>query len=226
MLRLAPLLLLLFSCFNPDLTGVVYTCAADNPQCPAGYSCVEGACKAQGDFAMSANGDATSAPADLVTLDPPDLAKPSGCASGGGHFVGGSAWACDQAWDFGKINEVCAAGFSPCISMDGVDLSACGKLPRFYVLKLNACLDVSGCAQLTPQTIRSCDGNLSGVPRWRFGCGAKLSTVQDCPLPCGGSSQAFRCINTIGKYACESAATAELDANSSNQYGLLCCAKT
>jgi hypothetical protein len=156
--------------------------------------------------------DATSGAADLVTFDPPDLAKPSGCASGGGQSVG-SAWACGESWDFGKINTVCAAGFAPCTSMDGVDLSACSKLPRFYVLKLNACLDVSGCASLTPQTIRSCDGNLSGVPRWRFGCGAKLSTVQDCPLPCGGSSQAFRCLNTIGKYACESAASAELDAN-------------
>ncbi len=225
MLRVAPLLMLLLSCFNPDLTGVVFTCSAERPECPAGYSCVEGACKAQGDFAMSPSADATSGAADLVTLDPPDLAKPSGCASGGGQSVG-SAWACGESWDFGKINTVCASGFAPCTSMDGVDLSACSKLPRFYVLKLNACLDVSGCASLTPQTIRSCDGNLSGVPRWRFGCGAKLSTVQDCPLPCGGSSQAFRCLNTIGKYACESAASAELDANASNQYGVLCCAKT
>jgi len=223
MLRLAPLLLVFVSCFNPDLTGVVHTCSAERPECLAGYSCVDNVCKVQGDFAKS---EIDAAPtADFATSDPPDLAKPSGCASGGGQSVG-SAWACGESWDFGKINTVCAAGFVPCTSMDGVDLSACSKLPRFYVLKLNACLDVSGCASLTPQTIRSCDGNLSGVPRWRFGCGAKLSTVQDCPLPCGGSSQAFRCINTIGKYACESAATAELDANQSNQYGVLCCAKT
>lgn len=224
MLRLAPLLVLLFSsCFNPDLSGVVHTCSAERPECLPGYSCVDNFCRVQGDFAKSEIDASTTA--DFATLDPPDLAKPSGCASGSGQSVG-SAWACGDSWDFGKINTVCAAGFVPCTSMDGVDLSACSKLPRFYVLKLNACLDVSGCASLTPQTIRSCDGNLSGVPRWRFGCGAKLSTVQDCPLPCGGSLQAFRCINTIGKYACESAATAELDANASNQYGVLCCAKT
>lgn len=208
------------SCFSPDLSQVVFTCSVQRPECPAGYSCQAGECVPFGDFSTPP-ADSGPAPADQA-MQPPDLSR-SGCSAGDGYSLGATAWACPGLFDFGKINTVCASGYTPCTKMDGIDQTACSKLSRFYVLKLNAAMDLPNCSSATPATLKTCDGNIPTVPTYRYGCGAKLPLVTDCSLPCGGSLQAFRC--AFAPYKCDNVPSADLDANPSPDYGVLCCAK-
>jgi len=65
-------LLSLVGCFDPQIPSGGFTCTADHPQCPEGFSCVSNLC-VQGTQAPENNPDA------LLTL--PDLAPPTDGAS-------------------------------------------------------------------------------------------------------------------------------------------------
>ncbi len=208
------------SCFSPNLSEVVFTCTAQRPECPAGHSCQAGECRPFGDFAAPSVDSGPGLVDQAMPL--PDLSR-SGCSAGDGHSLGPTAWACPALFDFGKINTVCAPGFSPCTKMDGIDQAACRRLSRFYVLKLNAGMDLSNCALATPASLKTCDGSIPTIPTWRYGCGAALQYVNECSLPCGGATQAFRCL--YSNYRCDNVPSADLDANPSPDYGVLCCAK-
>ena len=72
-------------CFDPQISSGAFTCTADHPQCPEGFSCIDNSC-VQGTNPPANLPDLTQADALESTIDlanAHDLAKSSCVASGG-----------------------------------------------------------------------------------------------------------------------------------------------
>ena len=208
--------LLVSGCFNPDLTGVEFTCdVSTSPQCPAGLSCVDGNC---------------AVPLPPLMIIAPTAPSTTGCALGGGVDIsksGKSAWACAGIFEGRKddstrnINRLCAAGYSLCTNADAIDLSKCDKdAPGFYMSRVfsvhNNKNDKS--AQCAAQ------GTNTFFPGWA-GCGAAQTNSLPLPTKCSGFARTWDC-QIDRMLACDDGGfplTPEGAQNERADYGALCC---
>lgn len=206
--------LFIAGCFNPDLTGVEFTCDVDtSSQCPAGLSCVDGNC---------------AVPSPPLMIIAPTAPSTTGCAFGGGVDIsknGKSSWACAGVFEGTKdntknINRLCAAGYALCTTGDNIDLTKCDKdAPGFYMARV--------LTQSTGGNNAQCvqPGMNVSFPGWA-GCGAAQSVSVQLPgSKCSGFARAWDCIKDR-KLACDalgSPYTPEGAKNERSDYGALCC---
>lgn len=207
--------LFIAGCFNPDLTGVEFTCDVDtSSQCPAGLSCVDGNC---------------AVPSPPLMIVAPSAPSSTGCALGGGVDIsknGKSSWACAGVFDATKdntknINRLCAAGYSLCTTADNIDLTKCDKdAPGFYMARVPTKRDkrndtTAQCTQI---------GSYTNYPSWA-GCGAAQGNALPLSPKCSNFARTWDC-STDDMLACDGLGfpfTPEGARNARADYGALCC---
>lgn len=227
---IAALILFLVGCFNPDLSGVVFSCSQENPACPAGQQCNAGKCVTPLGPLADLRGFEDLTAADLQPQDfsVADLPPQQGCAPGlkFGVPVGLNTWACLGQWSAGKASTLCAPGFAPCRSGATVDQAACTAIkPYFFVLDSVAeAIDIPACGTKDP-TKYFCGEPLPKVNiRLRYGCGGLVSFIirRNCGLGCFGLNDALACANGAFDYNCDYAPFSS-DFNQRGDVGVLCC---
>lgn len=171
------------SCYNPDLSGVSYTCDEANPYCPDGLECVSGACLTPG---------STPAVPDGGTAGPPDGSMTVNGCKGQGFVVGMNYFACPGVFNgdtrdmIPAASALCATGFKICGDAKGLDVAACRALGGFFATSVNMRRNGNG----------NFECGVSNNNPYYAGCGKDArQTVDDVPMTqqCAGLPQAIDC---------------------------------
>lgn len=199
------------SCYNPDLSGVNYTCDEANAYCPDGLECIVGACLPPGSLPLVPDGGMPGPPDGSMTV--------SGC-KGQGFVVGMNVFACPGVFNGDTRDQIpaasalCATGFKICGDAKGLDVQACRALGGFFASSVN---------------MRRGGGNsfecgVSNSNPYYAGCGRNArQTVDDVPMmqQCAGFPQAIDCRDDQ-QWLCDPGSL-ERTANSVGADGVLCC---
>lgn len=209
---LLPTLLVTAACFNPDYSKITVLCTAADPACPDGQVCVDNIC-------VATPGTPDGQAADLAMADgstPADMSIQSGCAKGGGQYVGkgGSlVFACPGTFAMGQARQQCAAGWSVCTKADTVSLTACDSLSGFFVADVpaywvgNMGNETCGTALVNQQ--------------W-YGCGSKQTNVRT-GKGCQSFQRTLDCVFGSGWTCSNTMHSLNTTANDTATDGLLCC---
>lgn len=183
-------------CFNPDFSGVVFTCSTSEPFCPPDFTCSSGYC-----VAMEISGP--------------------GCSSGSGTLIGNGVYACTGPFNALSGSsphaiDLCAAPLHPCTNSTGIDLAKCQTLPGFFAASVPARQDDSApyavsCGVRNPASQHSLIG----------GCGGKAQ-LTPLPQPCSGFTLALDC-RADAAWTCNGASSVDILTNTSASDGVLCC---
>ena len=185
--------ILLTSCFNPNVEGVVWTCKNDNiGQCPVGKKCVLGKCVSENTTSDLATVDDMSMEivdlkSDMYTI-PPDMANNTGCSNVIGINVAkfGSSkkvYACPGKFFPADVSKICKSAYKICdntapIPGDTIDFAACNSLSGYFLTSIKTQIDGA------MKTAYCGYGNMGGYPILGFGgCGTsnrKATLVVNC----------------------------------------------
>lgn len=199
------------ACFNPDLSQLTLLCTAERPECPSGQTCINDRC-----VPLAADLGETDASTDASTDTDggttPDLSLSSGCADGSRNAVG-VAYACAGAFTAGKARQLCAPGWRVCTKSAGIDQTACGTLPGFFIADVPAYFQGN-------QGNESC-GTGGQNPLW-YGCGSPRTGVRMGVQRCQGFIDLLDC-RTTGLACSTGNFSIDTTANSTATDGILCC---
>lgn len=208
------------ACFAPDLERTRYGCSATAPECPPGFQCQAPWCEPIG--AQRDQGETTDqagATGDLGPTPGPDLARPPGCADGGGYALG-TAWACPGTFGTNKApGTLCAKGFAVCKAaapaLTALDLANCRRLKGMYIAE-------SIGSYRTDVNQAKCDA--SEQTRVVYGCG-ESARAQDTRAACSDFGQVVDCTYNTTQMRCPTTPFTNIDliSNPTPTDGVLCC---
>ena len=206
------LLSVLEGCFAPGVKSAMFKCAdSEAGSCPDNQVCFAGLCYYLGDVPAASAGDqATSAPTDQ--------AEPSGCASGRGTPLG-SGYACPGSFNPGQVAAQCAAGYAPCTTAAGLNLTACANLEGFYLAAV-----VGRYATAGDLSGLQCSG--TDYYRAVFGCGNPVK-AKPAATACSSFTRLIDCRDINADFRCPPPPFEGIE-NMTNPYpldGVLCCKK-
>lgn len=201
------------SCYNPDLTGVKYSCDEVNPYCPDGLECSGGVCVKPGSTT------------DATPMQPSDGGVPlAGCRFSGGVDLGGGVFACPGEFYRNRAgsptaSELCAVGASICSSPRTADLAKCNSLPGFF--GSTQPIRYNGSGNRDDAKNYSCQSTGNPFDRAVSGCG-RLTSGQVADKNCGGFTRVLHC-SAVQSWTCNNDVLDNSHENSSAQDGVLCC---
>lgn len=203
-----PLLLTLslLGCYNPDLSGVHYTCDDKNPYCPDGLTCVGGVCRGKAGVDASGGVDGAGPPADMSPA-PADMwgvqGPAVGCKSGTGYQISASAAACPGVFANDPSMSACAPGWSTC-TQNPLPPSVCKQRMIFGA---QACFIGAVRAQDrsnptdSQSMIQSWAGADANSYRYILGCGACIGWA-DAAIQAGGFTNTMQCDQPVVDFQC------------------------
>lgn len=228
---------LLLGCYQPDLSGVHYTCTEPSLHpCPDGQVCVGGNCRPAADSPI----DMSMASLDGGVLMMTDLpAGTSGCLYELGAFQPDPTrrvWACPGSFNKGEIKSRCKPGWRLCQGMPFSSAAFCKgqgySWPAFFASELRASAD-SSVFPLSPGSA-TCDW--SQRTRGVSGCGQGFG-VYSAPA-CSNYPIVMACAQNNGRvntaWDCSGAVSRDMGLSGDDQFvtqtfnksaadGVLCC---